>query len=307
MNNRILGLRNVLTLTFAVTALLCLSTAARAQNTQDNKSAQDPDATRKELAQFDQFLNSHPEIAEQVRKNPSLLDNHEFVENHPALKTFLQDNPGILDAIRQNPTAFMQAAERFDRDAGGRDRSNTREGLAQFRQFLDSHREIAEQLHKDPSLIDDHGFVEDHPALKTFLQDHPEIRDELRQDRYAFLRQDDHSEGADNDHGADDRHDGDSNHDHLASFGEFLGGHSDIAREVSENPAVLKDHEYLESHPELKAYLDANPGVRADLMENPQDFIKEAQHLNYGNGNGTSNSDSTKTPGTAPTDPKSKQ
>ena len=34
-------------------------------------------------------MDSHPEIAEQLRKNPSLVNNQEFVENHPALQTFL--------------------------------------------------------------------------------------------------------------------------------------------------------------------------------------------------------------------------
>ena len=40
----------------------------------NERSNQDRDITRRELASFDKFLDSHREIAEQVRKNPSLVD-----------------------------------------------------------------------------------------------------------------------------------------------------------------------------------------------------------------------------------------
>ena len=69
------------------------------------------DANRRDLADFDRFLDTHREIAEQVRKDPSLLDNREFVQNHPALQDFLQDNPGVRDQLRQDPNAFMRQEE----------------------------------------------------------------------------------------------------------------------------------------------------------------------------------------------------
>ena len=71
----------------------------------------DRDADRREVANFDRFLDGHREIAEQVRKDPSLLDNRNFVQNHPALQTYLQDNPGVRDQLRQNPNAFMRQEE----------------------------------------------------------------------------------------------------------------------------------------------------------------------------------------------------
>ena len=39
-----------------------------------------------------------------------------------------------------------------------------------------THREIAEQLRKDPSLVKNDEFVKNHPALQTYLQQHPEVR-----------------------------------------------------------------------------------------------------------------------------------
>src|SRR5215831_1154429 len=60
----------------------------------------DDDTTRAQLATFDQFLDSHPEITEQLRNNPSLVNNEEFVEKHPELQTFLQQHPGVRDELR---------------------------------------------------------------------------------------------------------------------------------------------------------------------------------------------------------------
>ena len=75
----------------------------------------DNDTTRGQLAGFDRFLDSHPEVAEQLRRNPSLVDNREWVEKHPALQQFLQEHPGIREEIKENPAAFMKQEQRFDR------------------------------------------------------------------------------------------------------------------------------------------------------------------------------------------------
>src|ERR1700751_2516252 len=52
------------------------------------QSPQDQDTTARELANFDGFMDGHPEIAEQLRKNPSLMQDKEFVANHPALQQY---------------------------------------------------------------------------------------------------------------------------------------------------------------------------------------------------------------------------
>src|SRR5579863_9742898 len=87
----------LLGLLFAFTPF-CLGTPARAQSMpaqSDKPVQQDNDTTRRELAQFDQFLDSHPEIAEQVRKDPSLVNSKNFLTTHAALQTYLQDHPAI--------------------------------------------------------------------------------------------------------------------------------------------------------------------------------------------------------------------
>jgi hypothetical protein len=237
----------------------------------------DRDTTRGELASFDKFLDSHREIAEQVRKNPSLVDNPEFVKSHPELQTYLQQHPGVREEIKENPNAFMRQEDRFDRREDARDRDVNREELARFDNFLDSHREIAEQLRKDPSLVDNHEFVKNHPALQAFLQQHPGVSDELKENPNAFMREEDRFDRREDRMGMDR----DASHERMAKFGEFLGSHSNISEQLSKDPSLVKNEEFMANHPELKEFLNAHPDVQQEMMANPQNFIKSAQQFTH--------------------------
>jgi hypothetical protein len=242
----------------------------------DDDRGRDRDVNREELAHFDQFLDTHRETAEQLRKDPSLVDNEEFVRNHPALQTYLHDHPELREQLKSSPNAFMHQEERYDRHDDDRDRIN-REELGHFDQFLNTHRETAEQLRKDPSLVDNQDFLQHHPALQTYLQEHPELRQQLKQDPNALMQQEARYSRYDNREGGMDR---DAiSHRQAASFGEFLGGHSDISQRLSEDPSLVKNQEYLENHPELKQYLSSHPDVNKEVMANPQTFVKSAQQF----------------------------
>jgi hypothetical protein len=140
--------------------------------------------------------------------------------------------------------------------------------------------------------------VQNHPALQTFLQDNPGVRDQLKQDPNAFMRQEDRFDRSGN---GGDR---DAMHDRMADFGGFLGGHSDIQRDLSRNPSIVKDHEYVQNHAELNTYLNAHPNVRDDLIANPQSFVKGAQQFSN---SATGTTGTTTNPATTTHDPKPKQ
>ena len=230
------------------------------------------EANREKLASFDQFLDKHREIAEQVRRNPSLLDNQQFLKDHPELQTYLQDHTGVRNALRENPNAFMLQEERYDRREDARDRDTTRGQLTSFDQFLDKHREVAEQVRKDPSLLDNQQFLKDHPALQAYLQDHKGVREEVQENPNAFMRQENRYDRTEARHG-----DPDAAH---RQFGEFLGRHMDISRDLDKDPSVVKKDEYVHNHPELQAYLNAHPEVRQGLMADPHGFVKSTQQFN---------------------------
>jgi hypothetical protein len=263
------------------------------------------DAQRSELAQFSRFLDTHREVAEQLRSNPTLADNYNFLQSHPELRTYLQEHTAVQEALHDNAVTFMKEEDGFNRNfnngrgenAGGpgpgpgvnpggpdrdrpmppdRDREQYRRQLADFNRFLDDHREIAEQVRKNPSLADDREFVRNHPPLDNFLRDNPGVRDDLRQDPNAFMHQEDRINMAEN-------HDyRDARHDHMADFGGFLGDHHEIARDLDRDPDSVKNREFVQNRPDLDKYLNAHPDVRSDLMANPHDFVKGAQQMSNG-------------------------
>jgi hypothetical protein len=70
---------------------------------------------RTDLRKFDRFLDSHPRIAERLKANPELINNRQFVENHPELRDFLRENPDMRRELQSRPRAFMERVERYDR------------------------------------------------------------------------------------------------------------------------------------------------------------------------------------------------
>ena len=262
----------------------------------------DNDTTRGELASMDRFLDSHPEIAEQVRKDPSLVDNKEFVRNHPALQDYLQDHPRVREELRENPNAFMRQEDRYDAREGDRDhdRNNDRQEVASMDRFLDRHPEIAEQLRKDPSLVDNREFVRTHPALKDYLEDHPEVREDLRSNPNAFMRQEERydrredSRDRDQDYRGTTAGTGDHDRDYrgatnqfgdrdrdgrndTASFGEFLHGHPNVANDLTRDPSLANNSDFVAKHPELQDYLKDHPETQEQLSQDPQAFMKSVQ------------------------------
>jgi hypothetical protein len=340
----------------ALSVPLCFATYVGAQSTPAQNPSSNNDNGRGDIASFDQFLDSHHEIAEQLRKQPSLADNKQFLKDHPALQSYLQQNPSVRERLEQNPNAFMsqeahwehsgddRAQDRnagydrdrnnnyaYDRDRGnangnnssnaGGNRSananstnnndNGRGDVASFDGFLDSHREIAEQLRKQPSLADNKQFLKDHPALQSYLQQNPSVRERLEQNPNAFMSQEAYWEHSGDDRTQDrndrnnnyaynrdrnndnnydrDRGNGAAEHDRDMTdrdrdahqhFGAFLGSHQDIAAQLSRKPSLCNDHDYLQNHPELQAYLNAHPEVRQPLTSDPDTFMKSTQQFN---------------------------
>jgi hypothetical protein len=231
-----------------------------------NPGPQD-DITRREIADMNNFLDTHPEIGEQLRKDPSLIDNRRWVADHPALQDYLHTHPDVAQAFRSDPNLFMRDEDRLARQDGGY--GITRREVTDMSRFLDSHPEVAEQLRKDPSLIDNRQWVSEHPALQEYLKTHPDVADQFRSNPVAFMRDEDRY---DRDHGnqmnagnRDERNRGE-----MASFGEFLGGHSKVAADLSNDPSLANSKEYRASHPELDEYLNAHPTVSQQLAADPQ-------------------------------------
>jgi hypothetical protein len=229
--------------------------------------------TERDVAEMSHFLDQHPEIAEQLRKDPSLIDNPRFVSDHPALAEYLKMHPGVRNEFDSNPNAFMRAEDRYDRREAADGHyafGITREELASMNHFLDSHPEIAEQLRKDPSLIDNRQFIANHPALQEYLQQHPRVSAEFREHPNVFMHDEERYDARrDDPRGYPDR-DRDFDRREVSNFGEFLRGHTTTADALTNDPTLANNREFLETHPDLRDYLQAHPQMQQQLSADPQ-------------------------------------
>ena len=151
---------------------------------QQGNQKSDNDINRHELESFDGFLDANPEVARELIKNPSLIDDQNFVNKHPNLARFLQNHPDVRKEIRENPQGFMQREQRFQNS--GEDINNTE--LRNFDSFLDSHPQISKDLQKNPGLLDDHNYLNSHPELKQFLSTHGGVREQVKEHPEIFMR-----------------------------------------------------------------------------------------------------------------------
>src|SRR5216683_2633535 len=297
---RHLFVRNAVAI-LAATPLLWIAPGANAQSSspssQESRTSPNSDITHQELARFDQFLDGHQEIAQQLRHDPSLVNDQNYVQGHPELQTFLQDHPGVREEIKENPNYFMRQENRYDRQEDARDDNRRREELARFDQFLDSHHEVSEQLRRDPSLVKNQEFLQSHPALQSYLQDHPAIREDLTRNPDAFMRQEeryDRREDAnrddarrfdnrDNDVRQDRDRDADRDADRrdngrraqLAQFDRFLDSHRETAEQLRRDPSLVKNQQFLQTHPALQTYLQQHPDIQQRLDQNPNAFMRQ--------------------------------
>ena len=141
------------------------------------------DITRREVANFDRFLDSHPALDKSLSQNPSLVNNATFLAQNPALSNWLKAHPNAASELRENPQAFLRLEQRFD----GRLGDITRGELARFDNFLDANPSIAADLHKAPSLVNNSTFLAQNPALSNWLKTHPQAAAELRENPEALI------------------------------------------------------------------------------------------------------------------------
>jgi len=132
-----------------------------------------------QAARTDQFLDNHPKIAQELQKDPGLINDPQYLANHPGLQQYLNNHPDIRKEWMANPKAFEGREAQFEKNM-------THAQLASNDQFLANHQAIAQELQKDPKLIDNPQYLANHPELKQYLNNHPEIRQEWREHPYKY-------------------------------------------------------------------------------------------------------------------------
>ncbi|HUK91013.1 MAG TPA: trypsin-like peptidase domain-containing protein [Blastocatellia bacterium] len=77
-----------------LTSLLFLITASGAAAQVEPKQGH-----HHELKQFEGFLTTHPSIAADIDRDPTLIKNPDYIAKHPELKEFIDSHPGLVDEV----------------------------------------------------------------------------------------------------------------------------------------------------------------------------------------------------------------
>lgn len=171
--------RAITTFTAALVFSGAFATAAMAQYPAPNNGI-----TRGEVSRFDNgYLDQHPEVASQLGHDPRLVDNPHYLATHPGLDNYFSAHPEVRTELQTHPDRFMTDEWKHERWEDGKGPHP----LANTDRYMDQHPEVAHQLTKDPRLIDNRQYVENHPGLHAYLANHPTARKDWKSHPYRFM------------------------------------------------------------------------------------------------------------------------
>ncbi|HUY27487.1 MAG TPA: hypothetical protein VMV27_08720 [Candidatus Binataceae bacterium] len=91
------------TITLVAAALIAIAAAAPAfaqMGMLPNGAYPGGNANGQYDADFQRFLNHHPNEARALQNNPRLIDNHNWIKKHPGLQEYLGNHPNVRRTIR---------------------------------------------------------------------------------------------------------------------------------------------------------------------------------------------------------------
>ncbi|MFZ0285804.1 MAG: hypothetical protein WAL32_11295 [Terriglobales bacterium] len=165
-------------LSITLTTALSMGTAFAQTTTPDPNYAS---PTTGETGSMDRYLNNHPGIANELHKDPSLINNPQWLAQHPKVQNFMTNHPAMKTDAANDPGKFVNHTERHDL-------ANDHKALNGTNRFMKDHPEVAGELKKDPNLINDPNYLAKHPELNNYLAQHPGIRREAEAHPESFAR-----------------------------------------------------------------------------------------------------------------------
>jgi hypothetical protein len=181
----------------------------------------DHDTTRREVRRFDNLEDQRPEAVKELYKDPTLVNNPDYLAKHPGMQEWMTKHPQAATELKEHPKEFLARERNFDRRE---DRYEHRHGDERFERhdrddrigrgevgrfhkgYRDHHPEAAEQLSKDPNLVNNKEWVEKHPGFRDYTKDHPTVREDRQEHPYKFEARERAHERWEHRHGADKGH-----------------------------------------------------------------------------------------------------
>jgi len=101
--------KNIVLAVLPLTGVLLISpiVSAHHHDRRDEERNSIGRVSEEDLHSFDDYLDSHWETAQDLYREPNLLNNRTYVRKHKALKEWLADHDEAARVIRANPRAFL--------------------------------------------------------------------------------------------------------------------------------------------------------------------------------------------------------
>jgi hypothetical protein len=130
---------------------------------------------------MDTYLINHPNVREELKNDPSLINNKQWLAQHPEVNHWMANHPQLRSAALANPNSVVNRTENM----AGHDAMHE---VKTTDAFLAKHPETAKELEKDPNLINNKQYLAQHPALQNYLNTHPNTASEWQNHPGAFTR-----------------------------------------------------------------------------------------------------------------------
>ena len=70
------------------------------------------DKHHKYADKFGDFLDSHPDMQQQLSHDPRLVDDKAYMKSNPELKEYLEHHPGVRERFKSHPDHFVHRVHR---------------------------------------------------------------------------------------------------------------------------------------------------------------------------------------------------
>jgi len=188
-------LKNSLVVICSLTGMLALplvvATAAADTDYGRGSSRAGTRLSERDVRSLDSFLDAHWEIADELYRDPELVNNDRFLRGHGELRDWMDSHPDAAQAIQADPRAAI-----WHERTAGRGEDERRSVPTQLSErdsrslddYLKSHDETAQELSRNPDLIKDRQYVRDHAALQDWMENHREAAATIQANPDKFLR-----------------------------------------------------------------------------------------------------------------------
>jgi len=162
-------------------ALLMSGALAQTPAASPQASSTGPQIGDNDRREMDNYLIRRPDVAEELHKDPSLINNPSWLASHPEVQHFMSTHPNVQRMAAEHPDF---ATKQIEHSA----ESKVDRGAARTDQFLQNHPKVAQELANNPRLIDNKQYLAQHPQLNNYLNDHPEIKSDWQAHPRAFSK-----------------------------------------------------------------------------------------------------------------------